>query len=257
MIPTERLDRIMIDYNEASKTYDNTRSYSDVLIDHFASKVLLMKETVVLDFGCGTGNYLNRIQERFGCRCCGVEPSEGMRIAASKKNPTLDIRQGDHRQIPFADESFDFVFMTDVVHHIPDLSSMFLQLRRVMKSGAFLCVVTESHTQIEGRFYNRYFPSLAMNEKHRYPDVPKIIEIASTSGFEHDGNEIWHASPTAVITESFVRNVEQKNYSMFRMLSEKEFLEGLNKLKSDLGKSFQRKLAGETWIWFKPSPAFM
>ena len=251
MIPTERLVGNMIDYNEASKTYDNTRNFSDVLIDHFASKLRLTKETVVLDFGCGTGNYLNRIQERFGCRCYGVEPSEGMRTAASKKNPTLDIRQGDHRQIPFADESFDFVFMTDVVHHIPDLSSMFLQLRRVMKSGAFLCVVTESHTQIEGRFYNRYFPSLVMNEKRRYPDVLNIIEIASNSGFEHDSSEIRQASPSAEITEDFVRNVEEKNFSMFRGLSEKEFLEGLKRLKSDVGKSLERKLAGETWIWLK------
>lgn len=242
----------MIDYNVASKTYDNTRSHSEQRIQHFASKVNFDRETVLLDYGCGTGNYLHEIQKRFGCRCCGVEPSDGMRAAALTKNATLDIRSGDHRQIPFDDSTFDFAYMTDVIHHVPDLPAMFSQLSRVIKTGGRLCIVTQSHAQIEGRFYNRYFPSVAGNEKQRYPDVPRIVETATQNGFTDKDAEILHGSPTALVSDAFIRNVEERNFSMFRTLDEQEFSEGLEKVKADRGRPFEQNHQ-ETCLWFKRS----
>ncbi len=241
----------MINYNAASRTYDNTRSYSDTIIEYFREKISFTPSTAILDFGCGTGNYLDRMQRRFGCVCGGVEPSDGMREIAKAKNGLLDVRKGDHRGIPFDDNRFDFAFMTDVVHHIPDLGKMFSELERVLRPGAMLCIVTESHQQIESRFYNRYFPSLEKKEKERYPDVPEIIEAALHGGFSHDETRVLQASGPTVVSESFIRNAAEKNFSMFRRLEEREFQEGLAKLKGDLGKTFERSSAGETLIWLR------
>lgn len=199
----------MIDYNTASKTYDHTRKHSDEIVARFVSRVSFAATTAILDFGCGTGNYLNTLQLTFGCSCCGVEPSEGMRALAAKKNTLLDVRQGDHCQIPFNPDSFDFAFMTDVIHHVADLALMFSELRRVLKSGGQLCVVTESHDQIQARFYNRYFPSLAANEKQRYPELKRIVQSALTSGFSHEATEELPAPAPATVTEQFFRNVEE------------------------------------------------
>ena len=167
------------------------------------------------------------------------------------KNDALDVRQGDHRKIPFDTDFFDFAFMTDVIHHVPDLLSMFSELRRVIKSDGRLCVVTESHEQIEGRFYNCYFPSLAANEKSRYPDISNIVETAERVGFVVNETEILFPSSYAVIDKNFVKNVEEKNYSMFRLLDKKEFIKGLQKVKNDLGRAFERNNSGETLIWLK------
>jgi ubiquinone/menaquinone biosynthesis C-methylase UbiE len=243
--------RKMINYDIASKTYDHTRNQSDRLIERFVHRVSFKKETAILDFGCGTGNYLNSLQLGFACRCCGVEPSDGMRTIAAGKNNALDVRQGDHRKVPFDDEEFDFVFMTDVIHHVPDLSLMFSELLRVLKPSAFLCVVTESHVQIQSRFYNGYFPSLAANEKRRYPEIRRIMEVAVQCGFTHEDTEMLPASSPGVITDSFVKNVEEKNFSMFRLLDEREFNEGLRKIRMDVGRSFELTAAGETLIWFR------
>lgn len=241
----------MTDYNIASKTYDHTRKHSDEIIEQFARRVTLTARTAVLDFGCGTGNYLNALQSAFGSRCCGVEPSEGMRTLAAEKNASLEVRRGDHRQIPFEAETFDFAFMTDVIHHVADMALMFSKLWRVLKCGGLLCVVTESHDQIQARFYNRYFPSVAANEKRRYPEVKRILESALASGFSHEATDVLSASARATITEQFLRNVEEKNYSMFRLLNEREYEDGLSLLRKDVGKTFERVGAGDSLIWFR------
>lgn len=244
----------MINYDLASKTYDHTRRHSEVILERFARRVSFTSATAILDFGCGTGNYLDRLQRAFGCRCCGVEPSEGMRALAAAKNGCLEIRSGDHRKVPFAAESFDFAFLTDVIHHVPDLARMFSELWRVLKAGGWLCVVTESHEQIQSRFYNRYFPSLAANEQRRYPQVECIVESAVLAGFRHEATEILPALAPATVTEEFLRNVEERNYSMFRLLNEAEYDEGLSKLKQDVGKTFEAAGAGDSLIWFSTKP---
>ncbi len=240
----------MIDYSTAAQTYDNTRSHSDELSDRFNAAVALDSSKSVLDFGCGTGNYLARIQQRFGCPCYGVEPSEDMRAKALQKSGALTLVKGDHHHIPLPSDTFDFTFMTDVIHHVPDMASMFRELRRVLKHDGVLCVATESHAQIEGRFYNRYFPSLAAIEKQRYPDTGNIVIHADAAGLSHTFTDTRPA-PARQITDSFVQNVAEKNWSMFRLLSDAEFSSGLRTLTADRGRAFAPTSAGDTLLWFR------
>jgi SAM-dependent methyltransferase len=241
----------MINYNAASKSYDNTRGASEELITHFNNVVHFSHSTTVLDFGCGTGSYLNLIQTVYGCKCHGVEPSQGMRVKAKEKNRELRIEAGDHSRIPCADDFFDFVYMTDVIHHVPDLGHMFRTIRRVLKPQGKLCIVTESHAQIEGRFYNRYFPSLANNEKRRYPDVQDIVRHAEGVGFRLSSVEIRPAPASAAVSASLVRTAEEKNFSMFRLLGDEEHASGLERLKTDLGKIYETEDAGDSLIWLE------
>ena len=244
----------MIDYDAASQTYDHSRTHSDKILERFARRISFTAATTMLDFGCGTGNYLDRLQQTYGARCCGVEPSEGMRAQAIKKNAALDVRPGDHRNLPFNAEAFDSVFMTDVIHHVPDLASMFAELFRVLKCGGSLCVVTESHEQIQHRFYNVYFPSLAANETRRYPEILQIVRTAVAAGFIHEGAESLPAPSPARITEQFLRSVEEQNYSMFRLLDEREYADGLARAKRDQGRSFDTTGAGDSLVWFRKHP---
>ena len=208
-----------INYDEASQTYDNTRRGDLSLLDHFAARVTLTPESRVLDFGCGTGNYLVQMRQRFDCACYGVEPSEGMRAAAAEKDESLILAAGDHEDIPFESGSFDFIYMIDVIHHVPDLGQMFTELARVLAPAGQICVVTESHPQIGGRFYNQYFPSLEEVETGRYPSIASIIAAAATGGLHFQGRETI-PQKERVVDDTFLTNVREKNYSMFRLLSE-------------------------------------
>ena len=239
----------MIDYSAASTTYDHTRSHSDVILDRFVARLPLDQSVAVLDFGCGTGNYLLQLHQRYGCQCFGVEPSDGMRARALSKSAHLAIENGSHLSIPFGSSMFDFAYMTDVIHHVPDIDSMFTELARVLRAKALLCIVTESHSQIDGRFYNRFFPSLAQIEKSRYPDLQPIIASASAAGFSALVCECIPAPPRTV-SEEFIRNAREKNWSMFRLLSEEEFEAGLSALAAHINHRVEAPGAGTTLLWF-------
>ena len=241
----------MINYDSASKTYDNTRSHSEILLTRLIERVPVTGTMTILDFGCGTGNYLSTIQKQFGSKCLGVEPSDGMRDLACKKNSLLDIRKGDHRNIPFNDKIIDFAFMTDVIHHVPEPGLMFSELWRVLKFEGKLCIVTESHDQIRARFYNSYFPSLASNEIKRYPRIESILREAKNKGFIHGCTEFLPVTSPRSVNEEFIRNVEEKNFSMFSLLDEHEYADGLSRLKADIGRQFEPSGGGESLIWLK------
>jgi len=263
----------MIDYDEASRNYDNTRGVDLAVIHRMASRGALgadirsdvpapaISETAptspflraakprVLDFGCGTGNYLRAISARFDCQLYGLEPSDEMRAKAIAKNPGLRIEKGDHSRIPYADASFDFVFMTDVIHHVPDLDLLFEGLAKILNEGGLTCIVTESWAQIEARWYNAYFPSLAGNEKARYPDIVEIEQRAGMAGLGRAGTELVDNPGPRVIDGEFLRMAGERNFSMFRLLAEVEFEAGYAAMKADLGRTYTTPGAGTTLVW--------
>jgi SAM-dependent methyltransferase len=252
----------VIDYDLASATYDNTRRACAAHIElmarrgAFAARDAGARGPRVLDFGCGTGNYLDALRSAApGCELFGLEPSDSMLEKARAKNPGLRIEKGDHVSMPFEDGLFDFIYMTDVVHHVPDLDLLFETLCAKLSAGGLVCVVTESHAQIEARWYNAYFPSLAANEKSRYPDIAELERKAAMAGLVPAEIEVYdHAGPNAV-DASFLRMVAEKNYSMFRLLGEAEYEAGCAALKADEGKSILSPGAGETLLWLEKGAA--
>jgi SAM-dependent methyltransferase len=83
----------------------------------------------VLDFGCGSGNMVEEYcaagYDAFGCDIRVANESEHIRRISSEAG-----------LLPFADDSFDFVFSDQVMEHIPDHALAFTEIRRVMKPNA-------------------------------------------------------------------------------------------------------------------------
>ena len=175
-----------MDYNILSQDYDLTRNINIETVKRILTRINIGEATFVLDFGCGTGNYICAIKKLTNANAFGVEPSDGMREKAQAKSSDIEFKKGDHTSIPFNDGFFDFIYMTDVIHHVPELNSMFSEFSRVLKPNRSVCILTESHTQLETRFWSEYFPATITAEKERYPDIPDIIASAEQCGFKVD-----------------------------------------------------------------------
>ncbi len=239
-----------IDYEKISKSYDSVRNANHHTIDAFLQGFSFTEASKVLDFGCGTGNYADLLQRITHAQVYGVEPSDGMREKAAAKNPAVFLAKGDHEHIPFEDSFFSFIYMTDVIHHVPDIDKMFAEFFRVLKRNGRICIVTESHDQIERRFYVKYFPSTAIADKNRYPDIPIIIEKALKAGFIHIRTDVTENSSQKVSMD-FVEIVRAKGYSMFHLIPDDEYRRGLLVLEKDVGTDVPViPGSGETLIWF-------
>jgi ubiquinone/menaquinone biosynthesis C-methylase UbiE len=79
----------------------------------------------VLDVGCGTGALAIAATELVGAdgSVSGVDASPEMiqraRMKAAKAGVSIDFREGSADALPFADESFDAVLSTVMLHHLP------------------------------------------------------------------------------------------------------------------------------------------
>lgn len=78
----------------------------------------------VLDVGCGGGRHRSTVEEAGG-RWIGMEPFVGGSHSV----------MGEAAALPFGDASIDLVIMDAVLEHIPDVSTAFAEVARVLKSG--------------------------------------------------------------------------------------------------------------------------
>jgi len=245
----KRLTGTRIDYNSLANDYDLTRTVNVEIINLFASELPLDGKTV-LDFGCGTGNYAYAIKKLTTADVYGIEPSDGMMEKALAKG--LDVRKGDHSSIPFANGHFDFIYMTDVVHHVPDMNTMFSELERVLKPGGLICILTESHEQLGTRFWVKHFPTTVDVEKKRYPDIPDIVDAAIAAGLHEHKTVTTDTESKVTVSADFLRLVENKGYSMFRLIEDEDYQTGLALLKKDYAdETVIKNNHGETLVWLR------
>jgi SAM-dependent methyltransferase len=239
-----------VNYNEISKTYDDVREGDLALIQRLIQALPPRPDLRILDIGCGTGNYTDLFQKLTGAQIFGVDPSEGMLEKARQKNTSITFKIGRADNIPFDSDFFDFSYMTDVIHHVPDIVSMFAEIKRVLKPGGAGCIVTQSHQQIEARPIAHYFPGTARVDKARYPDIPEIVETANAKGFTKIRSETLLEKPLE-LDAGFLELVRKKGYSMLHLISDEEYRAGLK----DLEQAIQNgpvnvRPSGSTLAWF-------
>lgn len=92
----------------------------------------------VLDVGCGPG-WVSVQYALGGANVSAIDLTVAAVDIAKKhfayRNLHADIRQGNAEELPFADNTFDMVFSSGVLHHTPDTQKAFRETFRVLKPG--------------------------------------------------------------------------------------------------------------------------
>lgn len=92
---------------------------------------------LIVDAGCGYGEFLRQLAARGYTHLVGVEPDpmcrEGARAAG------LDVREGILTDTGLPDAFADAVVVNEVFHHIADYARASDELSRIFKPGGVLC----------------------------------------------------------------------------------------------------------------------
>lgn len=104
----------------------------------------------ILEVGCGTGSVLqqlaaHQVRASLAGVDIGANRSQEIEEAASKAN--IAIRDYDGKRLPFEDGSFDFVYATHVLEHVPDERGFLHELRRVARRYVYVEVPCELHVR--------------------------------------------------------------------------------------------------------------
>lgn len=99
-----------------------------------------LKPGKLLDIGCGDGTFLNRMQS-LGWSVDGLDFDPGA-IEAAQMRYGLSLRHGDLAGARFPANVFDAVTMNHVIEHVPAPLALVVEIRRILKPGGRLVVVT-------------------------------------------------------------------------------------------------------------------
>ena len=189
-------------YTQTSRNYDKTREPvgTEISVGCFAHAPVPLDQTVILDAGCGTGNYSQAMLEYAG-RIEAVDMNPGMLDVAARKLAWAGDRISFHSsridELPFENATLDGVMINQVLHHLPDDAAegfpahrrIFREFARVLKPGGILTVSTCSQEQLRhGYWHYQLIPEAADALRNRYVPIDELLEILDDCGLEHRGS---------------------------------------------------------------------
>ena len=126
-------------YNWLSRSYDTLASMIAPGGEQAQQKLVEdLHPGMILDVGCGTGSLLALADER-GLVCYGLDNSIGMLHQTREKVPAAVLLIGSFYDIPYADNSFDYVVETHALSGVDINAHRGLkEMLRVCKNGGEL-----------------------------------------------------------------------------------------------------------------------
>lgn len=131
----------------------------------------------ILDVGCGRGESLIWLVRR-GAKVWGVDyAKEALALGQRALQSVIECRTrclliaANARRLPFSDESFDIVFLLDVVEHLYswEVERVLVEIRRVLKRNGRLII----HTAPNLWYYRFGYPIYLLLQRLRGRQLPK------------------------------------------------------------------------------------
>lgn len=145
-----------------------------------------------LDLGCGTVEFYEFITKSVGAEYTGTDLSPDMLEVGKKKYPKAKLVEADAENLPFKDDSFDFVMTRGLVHHLPNPEKGIEEAYRVIKKGGYL-LVSEPHSNIF-LYYARkafYKASSHFSDSHKSFRRKEFLDLIENGGFKIKKVRYW------------------------------------------------------------------
>ena len=135
--------KIAASFSKAAKSYDAAADVQKIIAQHLLDFIPKTNELTVLDAGCGTGFWTQRLAEKAE-RVIGLDLAQGMLAFAQQHHAADNIYfcGGDLEHLPLADNSIDVVYSSLAVQWCDSLSVLLAEWHRVLKPGGQICLAT-------------------------------------------------------------------------------------------------------------------
>lgn len=121
------------------------------------------EQKTLLDFGCGTGDFLNTAQNN-NWIVSGIEPNKEARLIANSKTNQSVFDSNYINNLK--KESFDVITLWHVLEHIPNLEAQIAQLKALLKPSGVLIIAVPNYKSYDSNYYKQFWAAL---------DVPRHL----------------------------------------------------------------------------------
>ncbi len=234
-----------LDYDQIASEY-NQRYSSDPSQERSRALLALaerVKAQRILEAGCGTGHWLNLLDSLTN-GLYGLDFSAKMLHEAGKQSAQLKLTQGSAIRLPYCDNSFDFVYCVDAIHHFGDVQSFIAESFRTVRPGGVLAVVgSDPHSGDDHWYVYDYFDGVLAMDLRRFPSRRTIQDWLAEEGFQDITTEVveqirdvYHGRD--VLNDPFLK---KNATSQLATLSDDAYKSGIGKIKSAIADAESRK----------------
>jgi SAM-dependent methyltransferase len=178
----------------------------------------------LLDLGAGTGWWAGAFCRWYdGIDVIAIEPSAAMR----DRRVYPRMVAGDAANLPLADGSVDAVWLSTVIHHIPDLRAAAAEVRRVLRPGGTVLIRSGFPGRSGGITLFRFFPE-AVRVVDTYPSVAEVE--SAFSGFTNVALEPIRQT-TAPSLRDAAASLRRAAHTPLQFITDDEYAAGLARLR--------------------------
>lgn len=191
-------------YGATGKEKKNRRQAQIDLIEELLIWAGVGNAENILDVGCGIGGSSLYLAQKFNASATGITLSPVQAKRATQRAQEADLTSrvrfevADALEMPFPDDSFDFVWSMESGEHMPDKAKFLAECYRVLKPGGTFLMATWCHrpiTPATGELTKQEKQHLAeIYQVYCLPyviSVPEYEAIAHSLPFQHIRTADW------------------------------------------------------------------
>ena len=146
------------------------------LINAFASE-----EKVLLDIGCGTGDFLETAQQN-KWQVSGIEPNEKARQIANKK--TNQSVYDTEQLSKFGSKTFDVITLWHVLEHLPNLEDHIKTFKEILKPNGTLVIAVPNYNSFDAKYYKQFWAAYDVPRHLWHFNQASISKLVATESFQ-------------------------------------------------------------------------
>ena len=161
-----------------------------------------MQKGMVLDIGCGVGDFLC-IMDKQGWKTIGIEPSEEAKEIAEKRLNHKVLKPEDLQNLET--QSLDLITMWHVLEHVDDLKEEIHQIERILKPKGRLVLALPNFKSYDAQFYNIHWAAYDVPRHLNHFCKESIVKIFKNSELELINTDKlrWDAYYISYMSETF------------------------------------------------------
>ena len=162
--------------------FERAMTKLDAEKDRLVSRyVALTGQSAVLDVGCATGTFLQRLRSRYGVSAAGVDFKD---LSDAPSLDGVEFHCSLFYEAPLDECRFDLVTMWHFLEHDYDPVRSLQAARRVMKPGGTLIVEVPRLDSRTFRWFRNRWPGLQAPQHTVLLDRDRLLQFVSEAGFE-------------------------------------------------------------------------
>ncbi len=142
-------------------------------------------EKLLLDFGCGSGRFTNRLALVTGAKSIGLDPTDSLIKIARENDSKNKYIISKNNKIPLPDATIDIVWICLVMGGIAEnkMNLVVYEIERVLKNGALLMLIENTSAISNSEYWSYRTPEA-------YLTLFKTIDLTIVGSYKEVDEEI-------------------------------------------------------------------